>query len=299
MSLRRSAIFLLCLGLLSPVWSPSAPHAVAQSGQTLAEDWRQTTAADFAPGTLDDVQVVDVGDGAVILASVDGEQATRGLYTSPIRRSALVFNAVGIQWQAETPPGTAVSVYLRVSGDGSTWSQWQEVMDPEEEGPRFFAPAPMIVEAAGYVQYRLELSTEQPQSTPQVEEVMVTCIDSRLGPSLGDVEHLQLAAVPQPGAVPQPPIISRAQWGANEAYRFDASGHEIWPTEYRLPQKIIIHHSVTPNNEPNPPATVRAIYYYHAVTKGWGDVGYNYLVDWKGNIYEGRYGGPEVVGGHA
>ena len=298
MSLRRSAIVILCLVLLWPVWTPSAPHAVAQTGQTLAEDWRQTSVADFNSGTLVDIQVVDVGEGAVTLASLAGEHATRGLYTSPVHRSGLLFNAVGVQWQAEIPPGTTVVVYLRVSGDGSIWSAWQEVMDPEQEGPRFFASAPMIVEAARYVQYRLELRTEQPQGTPQVEEVMVTCIDSRLGPSLGDVEGLQLAAVPEPGAVPQPPIISRAQWGANEAYRFDASGNEIWPTEYRLPQKIIIHHSVTPNNEPNPPATVRAIYYYHAVTKGWGDVAYNYLVDWKGNIYEGRYGGPEVVGGH-
>jgi hypothetical protein len=44
---------------------------------------------------------------------------------------------------------------------------------------------------------------------------------------------------------------------------------------------------------------LRLIYYYHAVTRGWGDLGYNYLVDFMGNVYEGRVGGEGAVGGHA
>jgi serine protease len=61
----------------------------------------------------------------------------------------------------------------------------------------------------------------------------------------------------------------------------------------------VIHHTVTANNDPNPKATIRAIYYYHAVTRGWGDIGYNFLVDSDGIIYEGRYGGDGVAGAHA
>jgi hypothetical protein len=63
---------------------------------------------------------------------------------------------------------------------------------------------------------------------------------------------------------------------------------------------MIVHHSETSNlYNADPGADIRGIYYYHAITKGWGDIGYNYLIDWKGNIYEGRYGGDDVVGGHA
>ena len=296
----QRSVAALCLALSSLLWRPSPGMSTpAEAAQTLAEDWRQTTTRDFASGTLDGVVVTGIGDGAIALASQDDAHVSQGVYTSPVRPTGLQFNAVGVQWQAETPASTTVRVYLRTSGDGSIWSPWEPVADPGQDGPRFFTSLPMMVEPARYVQYRLELGTHQPQGTPQVEEVTVTCIDSRSGPSLAEVERLQLAAQPEPGGVPRPPIVSRAQWGANEAYRFDASGHEIWPTEYRIPQKIIMHHSVTPNNDPSPPQTVRAIYYYHAITLGWGDVGYNYLVDWKGNIYEGRYGGPEVVGGHA
>ena len=36
-------------------------------------------------------------------------------------------------------------------------------------------------------------------------------------------------------------------------------------------------------------AQIRSIYYYHSVTQGWGDIGYNFLIDKFGTIYEGRY----------
>ena len=60
----------------------------------------------------------------------------------------------------------------------------------------------------------------------------------------------------------------------------------------------MIHHTDTTNFE-DPVLGLRLIYYYHAVTRGWGDIGYNYLVDFMGNIYEGRAGGETAVGGHA
>lgn len=62
--------------------------------------------------------------------------------------------------------------------------------------------------------------------------------------------------------------------------------------------KIILHHTATSTDE-DPTVAIRAIYYYHAVTLGWGDIGYNVVVDRLGNVYEGRFGGENAVGGHA
>lgn len=90
-------------------------------------------------------------------------------------------------------------------------------------------------------------------------------------------------------ATGQPVIIPRSAWGANEGYRFTSQGLEIWPRVFEPVQKIVIHHTAGANYDPNPAATVRSIMHYDAITKGWSDMGYNFLIDNVGHIYEGRY----------
>lgn len=73
-----------------------------------------------------------------------------------------------------------------------------------------------------------------------------------------------------------------------------------WPLQYpEKITKIIIHHTASTKNPDNPMQAVRDIYNYHAISRGWGDIGYNYIIDTNGTIYEGRYGGEAVVGAHA
>ncbi|HEX6714526.1 MAG TPA: N-acetylmuramoyl-L-alanine amidase, partial [Thermoleophilaceae bacterium] len=96
-------------------------------------------------------------------------------------------------------------------------------------------------------------------------------------------------SVGRSAAFAQPSVLRRADWQADESLRYDSSGAEVWPAAYYPVQKLIVHHTAGQNNDPDPPATIRAIYYYHAVTQGWGDIGYNFLIDEQGRIYEGRH----------
>ncbi|MGH9282725.1 MAG: peptidoglycan recognition protein family protein, partial [Acidimicrobiales bacterium] len=63
----------------------------------------------------------------------------------------------------------------------------------------------------------------------------------------------------------------------------------------------IVHHTVTPNQDPDPAATIRAMYAFHTQIRGWDDIGYNFLVDGAGRLYEGRfaraYGAGEIPTG--
>ena len=97
-------------------------------------------------------------------------------------------------------------------------------------------------------------------------------------------------------------IIPRAGWGADESYRHNGQDPDKpigWPPRYREIERVVVHHTDTAFGWEDPAAVVRAIYYYHAVVLDWTDIGYNFLIDGYGNVYEGRYGGPGVVGGHA
>src|SRR5262245_3426717 len=100
-------------------------------------------------------------------------------------------------------------------------------------------------------------------------------------------------AMPLPGGVLcAVPYLSRAAWGADESLRF-VNGVETWPVEYYPTQALTVHHSAGANNDPDPAATVRAIYHFQAVGEGWGDIGYHLLIDEAGRVYEGRVAGPD------
>lgn len=131
-------------------------------------------------------------------------------------------------------------------------------------------------------------------------------------------------------------IISRADWGADESLRLytptedqkepdlvefesdyytkfaselketkrittDDKGNLLtWPLSYpESIKKIVVHHTATTKDLEDPKKAIRDIYIWHTKSKGWGDIGYNYIIDQQGNIYEGRYGGEMVVGAHA
>ncbi len=75
-----------------------------------------------------------------------------------------------------------------------------------------------------------------------------------------------------------------------------------WPLSYaKKVQLLVIHHTAVPvtDDTRSGPERIRALYQYHAQRLGWGDIGYHYLIDEDGQIYEGKYGGKGVVGGHA
>lgn len=103
------------------------------------------------------------------------------------------------------------------------------------------------------------------------------------------------AQVPEvPGPVE---LLSREAWGADPSWM-------RWQVEPGNVQAAVIHHTAGQNDYPAEavPGILRSIYRYHAVSLGWGDIGYNVLVDNYGRAWQGRAGdfwSYNSVGGHA
>lgn len=97
-----------------------------------------------------------------------------------------------------------------------------------------------------------------------------------------------------------PVILPRSTWMTPDLQKLSdwVPDREAFPPDYRPVNRIILHHSAGSNGYPNPISTIQGIYRYHAVSQGWQDIGYNYIIDYDGNIYEGRLGGNGVRGAH-
>ncbi|MFL5953994.1 MAG: N-acetylmuramoyl-L-alanine amidase [Gaiellaceae bacterium] len=98
-------------------------------------------------------------------------------------------------------------------------------------------------------------------------------------------------------AAGEPAIVTRAGWGADEEI---VRAKPLLAAADRL---AIVHHTAGTNayTRAQAPAIVRGIEAYHVKANGWNDIGYNFLVDRFGTVYEGRGGGIDknVVGAHA
>ncbi|MGG2462628.1 peptidoglycan recognition protein [Streptomyces sp. RGM 3693] len=107
------------------------------------------------------------------------------------------------------------------------------------------------------------------------------------------------AGGPAAGAVhigPRPRIVTRAGWGADEKLR---EARFVYTHPVRA---VFVHHSATGNNYTcaQAPSVIRGLYRYHVKSSHWRDIGYNFLIDKCGTIYEGRAGGvaKPVLGAH-
>ncbi|WYB38488.1 peptidoglycan recognition protein [Streptomyces sp. GD-15H] len=95
---------------------------------------------------------------------------------------------------------------------------------------------------------------------------------------------------------PKPPIVSRAAWTAGAA-------HDQPPPRYDDEVvAVFIHHTDSPNDYEcaEAPANIRSVYEGQTSGRDWDDIGYNFVVDRCGTIYEGRAGGTDrpVTGAH-
>ena len=185
--------------------------------------------------------------------------------------------------------------------------QGEEVLDADDLKTTEAPPTPVIEDAAVQPQAgrsgALESSAEPTgQSTSVVTAQSITPASFSTAETTARPASTVSAALPvatSANGLPVP-VTTRAEWGANASYM-------SWDPDYASAGHVVVHHTAGTNNYSagQSASIVRGIYYYHAVTLDWGDIGYNFLIDKYGTVFEGRSGsvaapaGEMSVGAHA
>jgi hypothetical protein len=199
----------------------------------------------------------------------------------PPRGVAVPFNLVGLHWRG------AGKVYFRTAG-ARGWSPWRFARPEADDLPDLGSAEakrargwklgnPFWTGKTNRIQYRL---------VGEVDRLRSYLVRSTVSSTSRTVARAT-----------RPPIVLRSGWGADETIVRSAP----WYAD-RI-GFAVVHHTAgaQPSTRAQSAAIVRAIQRYHVQGNGWNDIGYNFLVDRFGQVFEGRGGGiaRNVVGAHA
>jgi len=250
-------------------------------------------AAAIAGGALRPRSAFAAGTSLFELALPDeGAHAAGGWRTTHVLAAPRRFDLMGLRWKR----GSHLEAQVRARRRGGSWGPWLPLHgagDHAPDGAR--APAgtePAYTGTADLFQLRLR------GSATGLKARFV-----RAQPTARTARHvtgrlLRRKAKPRArkSQSSQPVIITRTEWGG------DSVPPRAAP-EYGEVQAAFVHHTVSSNDYgPDESAgIVLGIARYHRDSNGWNDIGYNFLVDQYGQVFEGRAGGIDqaVIGAQA
>jgi len=199
----------------------------------------------------------------------------RSLAAAPPR-----FNMVAVHWRGSG------SVYFRTRAGHAAWSAWQR-SDADVAPDASSSENRTSGWHLGNIVWTRPASAIRFRTSGRVTQLRAYYVWSPTEPIAS--RRLSIANAP--------PIIPRLSWGADESIRRA-------PPQYVSAIHFAVVHHTAGSNDYTPAqsaAIVRGIELYHVQGNGWNDIGYNFLVDKYGQVFEGRYGGVDkpVVGAHA
>ena len=217
------------------------------------------------------------------------------------------FTLAGLTWVGPVSIGTEFKVRVRESGVWSAWfkleyGEYQGVgKDGTESVDTRVGSDPLLTGLAdgvevimentsGVVPAQMKVTLVNSQVTKQdrnLGQQSIRMATTDTGMQSQAVAALVGAAVsPQGALVARPRIVTRAEWGADETWR------DPVPRVGTTLLAGIVHHTASTNNytADQAPAQMRNLYAYFTKSLNYADMGYNFLVDKYGTIYEGRSG---------
>jgi len=222
--------------------------------------------------------------------------------TTPLKNT-FTFTSFFAEWTHASTTEPLLS--FRTSNNSATWSAWYPLREqadlPTDTAGKLAAGWRVSDVQYGKARW-LQVRAEMLQYDMPIADLQTTFykIPSHIFDST-------VFAGQATGFAAEAGIVPRERWLPTTDELTSRDAQELWPIDYRTADKIIIHHTagqlkdVTGDDvltKEDYEIMVRNLYIYHAKKLGWGDVGYNYIIDPLGTIYEGHRGGEGVEGGH-
>ena len=183
--------------------------------------------------------------------------------------------------------------------DESGWSEWTELEVEVDKGPdastaeavhaeatsRSVVTQPLWVGTA--TAYQVQVSAADAELVGLAEAVVVRPDGQDLVVEANDV--------PAGASVGRPPVHPRGEWGARAPSTTIGSASTL--------RMSVVHHTATGNDytAAQVPGILRSMQAFHMDSNGWSDLGYNFVVDKFGGVWEGRDGSIDrySIGAHA
>ena len=286
---RKKYLRVLCLSM-----------ATTFAASTLISAPAQAVTGYTPPVTVNEISVTPVSSMGTLST---GKRTTTLLPAQTVSP----FTLAGLTWVGPVSIGTEFKVRVRESGVWSAWfkleyGEYQGVgKDGTESVDTRVGSDPLLTGLADGVEVIMENTSGVVPSQMKVTLVnsQVTKQDRNLGQqsirmattdtgmqSQAVAALVGAAVSPQGALVARPRIVTRAEWGADETWR------DPVPRVGTTLLAGIVHHTASTNNytADQAPAQMRNLYAYFTKSLNYADMGYNFLVDKYGTIYEGRSG---------
>lgn len=199
------------------------------------------------------------------------------------------FLAFSYVFSTNKTPSKNINMYFSTSRDGEKYTPWSLLGIEISNDTAIYGELAFLDKSVKYLQYKIVFAKHA--SSIILKNIKISFINpgatnSNMQENINTTgKHLKTT---------MPNIIKRTEWGCS-----DGENAPLWPPQYTSVTHLVIHHTAGSNNTSQDyAATVRSIWSQHTYTNGWGDIGYNFLIDAYGRTYEGRAGGNNAIGAH-
>ena len=274
------------------------PNSKPQSAQSLVR--HQEITLNLADAVSRNASVAQTKRGISLAEAEDAATITTNEIKVPLENVepflavAPVVNLIGATEET--------ALHYRSAGSSGNWEEWAKIELDRDAAPRGSGKLSALLflpKETTKVQFQLSLLRNEQHIAPILLEMKVTFISpgitTRLSRNQINLSTYATSIVPESTTAkyPKPLITSRTNWGCP-----DGQGNPRSTPSYTSVTHLIVHHTAGSNTSSDWPAVVRSIWNFHIFTNGWSDIGYNYLIDPNGVVYEGRGGGDNVLGAH-